>query len=105
MLANAVARGGSGGNKQQQNHGYQENRGGPNHNNASGSRPGGNPNNPFQNYQCDICGKLGHSIVVGRDFTRILMGQIRWLTRRPPHTILTLHGMLIVRQQITSWVI
>jgi hypothetical protein len=61
MLANAVAHGGGGGNKQQQNHGYQGNHGDPNRNNASGSTPDDNPNNPFWNHQCDICGKLGHS--------------------------------------------
>jgi hypothetical protein len=43
--------------------------------------------------------------VVGRDLTRTSLGQIRWLTRQPPCTILILHDMLIVLQQITSQMI
>jgi hypothetical protein len=56
MLDSAVARGGGGNDKQQNCGGFQGHRGGG----CSGGRSGGNPNNPYQDHQCQVCGKLGH---------------------------------------------
>jgi hypothetical protein len=65
MVANAAARGGGGGNRQANHGGYHGNRGGgggsnSNHNNGGGGRPD-NPNNPYKDHQCQVCGKLGHT--------------------------------------------
>jgi hypothetical protein len=64
MVANAAARGGGGGNRQANHGGYHDNRSGgggsnSNRNNDSGGRPS-NPNNPYKDHQCQVCGKLGH---------------------------------------------
>jgi hypothetical protein len=67
MVANVAARGGGGGgrNRQANRGGYHGNRNGSgdsnsNHNNGGGGRPG-NPNNPYKDHQCQVCGKLGHT--------------------------------------------
>jgi hypothetical protein len=67
MVANAAARGGGGGggNRQANHGGYHSNRSGgggskSNRNNGGGGRPG-NPNNPYKDHQCQVCGKLGHT--------------------------------------------
>jgi hypothetical protein len=67
MVANATARGdgGGGGNRQANHGGYHGNRSGgggsnSNRNNGGGGRPG-NPNNPYKDHQCQVCGKLGHT--------------------------------------------
>jgi hypothetical protein len=49
MLANAAARGG-----------HQGGRGGSSRTNGGNSCPG-NPNNPYCDHQCQVCGKLGHT--------------------------------------------
>jgi hypothetical protein len=59
MLANAAMRGGgSGGAKQHACGGFQGNRGGGHH---AGGGHMGNPNNPYKNHQCQVCGKFGHT--------------------------------------------
>jgi hypothetical protein len=65
MVANAAARGGGGGNRQANRGGYHGNRSGgdssnSNHNNGGAGHPG-NPNNPYKDHQCQVCGKLGHT--------------------------------------------
>jgi hypothetical protein len=67
MVANAAAQGGSGGggNRQANHGGYHGNCSGgggsnSNCNNVGGGHPG-NPNNPYKDHQCQVCGKLGHT--------------------------------------------
>jgi hypothetical protein len=67
MVANAAAQGddGGGGNRQANHDGYHGNRSGgggsnSNRNNGGGGRPG-NPDNPYKDHQCQVCGKLGHT--------------------------------------------
>jgi hypothetical protein len=63
MVANATARGGGGGNRQANHGGYHGNCSGgsnSNRNNGGGGHPG-NPNNPYKDHQCQVCGKLGHT--------------------------------------------
>jgi hypothetical protein len=62
MLANAAARGGNGGNKQQTRGGHQGFHGGPGRNNGGNGHPG-YPNNPNHDHQCQVCGKLGHTVL------------------------------------------
>jgi hypothetical protein len=67
MMANAAARGGGGGNRQANRGGYHSNRSGgggsnSNRNNGGGGHPA-NPNNPYKDHQCQICGKLGHTAI------------------------------------------
>jgi hypothetical protein len=57
LMANVVACGNSGGDKQYTRGGHQGNRGG----HSRGGGHTGNLNNPYKHHQCDICGKLGHS--------------------------------------------
>jgi hypothetical protein len=57
LMANVAAHGNNGGGKQYTRGGHQGNHGG--HSRGGGCT--GNPNNPYKNHQCDICGKLGHS--------------------------------------------
>jgi hypothetical protein len=60
LVANAApcGGGGDGGNKQQSRGGFQGGRGGFGCGNGGGR---GNPNNPYRNHQCQVCGKLGHT--------------------------------------------
>jgi hypothetical protein len=60
MLTNATACGINGGNKQQTYGGHQGGRSGPGLNNG-GNGCLGNPNNPYRDHQCQVCGKLGHT--------------------------------------------
>jgi hypothetical protein len=57
-VTNATARGG--GNKQQNRGGFQGGRGGFGRGNGGGH---GNPNNPYCDHQCQVCGKLGHTVL------------------------------------------
>jgi hypothetical protein len=57
MLANAAARGSNNNSKQQHCGSFQGNRGGG----LSGCHSSSNPNNPYKDHQCQVCGKLGHT--------------------------------------------
>jgi hypothetical protein len=103
LMANVAAHGNNGGGKQYTRGGHQGNHGG--HSRGGGCT--GNPNNPYKNHQCDICGKLGHSALrcwkrFDKNFNRPTKSVH---TRQLHRMILTLSGMLIVLQQIISWVI
>jgi hypothetical protein len=65
MVANVDARGGGGRNRKANRGGYHGNRSGgggsnSNRNNGGGDHLG-NPNNPYKDNQCQVCGKLGHT--------------------------------------------
>jgi hypothetical protein len=58
MTVHAAARGnGSSGSKPHRS-GFQNHRGGGHSNGGSGR---GNPNNPYKDHQCQVCGKLNHT--------------------------------------------
>jgi hypothetical protein len=61
-MANAVACGNIGGGTHYSRGGHQGHHVGNSHPNGVGGRSG-NPNNPYKNHQCDICEKLGHSVL------------------------------------------
>jgi hypothetical protein len=68
MTANTVARGGDdklqyrSGSSNNSNRGYPSNRGGFGRG-KSGGRSGGNPNNPYEDHQCQGCGRFGHTVL------------------------------------------
>jgi hypothetical protein len=64
MVANTAAHGSGGGFKQEnrgRGDGGRENQGGHGGSGHGGTGRGGNPNNPYKDHQCQVCGKYGHT--------------------------------------------